>query len=169
MVIGQDNVLVYRPAGPLLVVAGPGSSALDTLSVLAGGLASGSDVHLSSSAAGVGAIASRDLVLLGQAARFPVCVEEPSDASARLEHGGVGFERVRWLGGSQPPDGLLRNAAALGCHVSVRPVLARGRYELLFHHREQSISIDYHRYGHLGFRSEGLGEVEGPDVLHAAG
>jgi len=36
------------------------------------------------------------------------------------------------------------------------PVLGSGRYELLFNHREQAISSDYHRYGHLGWRSEGL-------------
>ena len=34
--------------------------------------------------------------------------------------------------------------------------LGSGRYELLFNHREQAISSDYHRYGHLGWRSEGL-------------
>ena len=168
-VVGQDNVLVYRPAGPLLVVAGQGSSALDLLSVLAGGLASGSDVHSSVSAGGVGAVASRDLVLLGQAARIPVSVEEPSAAAARLEQGAVRYERLRWLGSAGAPDALLRAAGALGCHVSVRPVLARGRYELLFHHREQSLSLDYHRYGHLGFRSEGIGEVAGPDLLNPVG
>jgi len=51
---------------------------------------------------------------------------------------------------------VLRAAAQLGCYVSVRPVLGNGRYELLFNHREQAISVDYHRYGHLGWRSEGL-------------
>ena len=31
-------------------------------------------------------------------------------------------------------------------------MLAEGRLELLWYLREQSISIDYHRYGNLGMR-----------------
>jgi len=128
-------------------------------------------VHLSASVAGVGGVASRDLVIMGQAARLPVNVEEPGDAATRLELGSIKYERLRWLArhGAAPPDALLRAAAALGCHVSVRPVLASGRYELLFHQREQAISVDYHRYGHLGFRSEGLGDVASSDLLNPAG
>jgi RHH-type transcriptional regulator, proline utilization regulon repressor / proline dehydrogenase / delta 1-pyrroline-5-carboxylate dehydrogenase len=165
-VLGQDNWLVYRPAGPLLLVAADGSLPLDVLSVLAAASLSGSDVHLSVSGAGVGQVASREMVVLARAARVPIFVEAPGEVAARLEREGTRYERLRWLGAGSaaPPDALLRAAVEVGCYVSARPVLAHGRYELTFYHREQSISVDYHRYGHMGFRSEGLGEVRA-DVL----
>ena len=54
------------------------------------------------------------------------------------------------------PEAVLRTAAeAWECVVSV-PVSAEGRLELLWYFHEQSLSIDYHRYGNLGVRS---GEV----------
>jgi RHH-type transcriptional regulator, proline utilization regulon repressor / proline dehydrogenase / delta 1-pyrroline-5-carboxylate dehydrogenase len=166
-VLGQDNWLVYRPAGPLLLVAADGSQPFETLSALVAASLSGSEVHLSVSVSGVGKIASRDMVVLARAARVPVFVEAPSEVAVRLEREASRYERLRWLTARRhaaPPDALLRAAAAVGCYVSARPVLAHGRYELSFYHREQSISVDYHRYGHLGFRSEGLGDVQA-DVL----
>ena len=39
-----------------------------------------------------------------------------------------------------------------GIYLARAPVLAQGRVELLWYLREQSISIDYHRYGNLGIR-----------------
>jgi RHH-type proline utilization regulon transcriptional repressor/proline dehydrogenase/delta 1-pyrroline-5-carboxylate dehydrogenase len=166
-VLGQDNVLVYRRAGPLLVVGGDGSRALDVLSTLGAGLVAGCEMHLSLSAAGIGALAAREFVLLGQAARVPTSVESPSELAARLDR--AKYDRLRWLdaSGKPPIDALLRAAAANGCYVSTRPVLGHGRYELLFHHREQTVSVDFHRYGHLGFRSEGLGELPGAAALAA--
>jgi RHH-type proline utilization regulon transcriptional repressor/proline dehydrogenase/delta 1-pyrroline-5-carboxylate dehydrogenase len=168
VVLGQDNWLVYRPAGALLLVAAGGCLPFDVLSALVAGLLSGCAMHLSVSGAGVGPLASREWVLLARAARVPIHVEAPSEVAARLDREAARYERLRWLAepGVQPPDTLLRSAEALGCHVSMRPVLAHGRYELLFYHREQSISIDYHRYGHLGFRSEGLGDVRVDAVLN---
>jgi RHH-type proline utilization regulon transcriptional repressor/proline dehydrogenase/delta 1-pyrroline-5-carboxylate dehydrogenase len=169
-VLGQDNVLVYRPAGPLLIVAADGGRALDVTSALGAGLVSGCEMHLSLSGDGVGSLASRELVLLGQAARVPTRVESPGEIAARLERHATKFERLRWVAepGVAPPDALLRAAAAIGCYVSTRAVLAHGRYELTFNHREQTLSIDFHRYGHLGFRSEGLGEVAGTGALAAS-
>jgi RHH-type proline utilization regulon transcriptional repressor/proline dehydrogenase/delta 1-pyrroline-5-carboxylate dehydrogenase len=168
-VLGQDNLLRYVAAGPLLLVAAEGARPLDVLSALAAGLAAGCDIQLSVSAGGAGVIASRELVLLGQAARVPTSVEDATEVAARLDRQSPRFERLRWLAapGQPPPDALLRAAAAIGCHVSARAVLAHGRHELTFYHREQTISIDYHRYGHLGFRSEGLGEVAGSAALAA--
>lgn len=170
-VLGQDNVLRYLAAGPLLLVAADGARPLDVVSALAAGLAAGCEVQLSVSADGVGAVASRELVLLGQATRVPVSVEPATDVAARLERHTPPYERLRWLAapGVAPPDALLRAAAATGCHVSTRAVLAHGRHELSFYHREQTISVDYHRYGHLGFRSEGLGEVSGSGAFGSRG
>jgi RHH-type proline utilization regulon transcriptional repressor/proline dehydrogenase/delta 1-pyrroline-5-carboxylate dehydrogenase len=39
-------------------------------------------------------------------------------------------------------------------YVATEPVSLSGRVELLWYVREQSLSVDYHRYGNLGFRAE---------------
>jgi RHH-type proline utilization regulon transcriptional repressor/proline dehydrogenase/delta 1-pyrroline-5-carboxylate dehydrogenase len=75
------------------------------------------------------------------------------ELAARLPDSG--YERVRWLGGAaqRAPERVLRSAAACGTFVADQRVLWHGRYELLRYHREQTISFDYHRYGHLGWKS----------------
>ena len=40
----------------------------------------------------------------------------------------------------------------VGVYLARAPVLIQGRVELLWYVREQSISIDYHRYGNLSIR-----------------
>jgi RHH-type proline utilization regulon transcriptional repressor/proline dehydrogenase/delta 1-pyrroline-5-carboxylate dehydrogenase len=51
------------------------------------------------------------------------------------------------------PLEVLQASAESGiCAVSVPPV-AEGRLEVLWYVQEQSISIDYHRYGNLGRRT----------------
>jgi RHH-type proline utilization regulon transcriptional repressor/proline dehydrogenase/delta 1-pyrroline-5-carboxylate dehydrogenase len=49
---------------------------------------------------------------------------------------------------------LLKAAHESGVAVVSRPVSVEGRLELLWYVQEQSISIDYHRYGNLGVRAD---------------
>jgi RHH-type proline utilization regulon transcriptional repressor/proline dehydrogenase/delta 1-pyrroline-5-carboxylate dehydrogenase len=44
-----------------------------------------------------------------------------------------------------------RFCAAHGAHLADAPVLPSGRLELLHYLREQSVSVEYHRYGQLGW------------------
>ena len=37
----------------------------------------------------------------------------------------------------------------MGVHIATEPALLSGRWELVHYVREQSICIDYHRYGNL--------------------
>jgi RHH-type proline utilization regulon transcriptional repressor/proline dehydrogenase/delta 1-pyrroline-5-carboxylate dehydrogenase len=46
-----------------------------------------------------------------------------------------------------------RAAAETGLYLATVPVLSIGRIELLHYVREQSLCVDYHRYGNLGARS----------------
>ena len=61
-------------------------------------------------------------------------------------------ERVRFAAPERVPQIVLQAAAASGVYVARAPVLMQGRVELLWYLREQSISIDYHRYGNLSIR-----------------
>jgi RHH-type proline utilization regulon transcriptional repressor/proline dehydrogenase/delta 1-pyrroline-5-carboxylate dehydrogenase len=63
-------------------------------------------------------------------------------------------DRVRYAAPERPTLEVLQSGnAANGCVVSV-PVSAEGRLEMLWYLREQSISVDYHRYGNLGNRAD---------------
>jgi RHH-type transcriptional regulator, proline utilization regulon repressor / proline dehydrogenase / delta 1-pyrroline-5-carboxylate dehydrogenase len=71
-------------------------------------------------------------------------------AQAMREHQ---MDRVRYAAPDRVPLEVLHAFAQSGiCAVSVPPVM-EGRLELLWYVQEQSISIDYHRYGNLGRRS----------------
>jgi len=73
----------------------------------------------------------------------PVNVEEPSYLRRQLHPGG----RLRLLGTRTQEHAEL--AAELGVHIADAPVLAAGRLELLHYVREQSVCIEYHRYGQI--------------------
>jgi RHH-type proline utilization regulon transcriptional repressor/proline dehydrogenase/delta 1-pyrroline-5-carboxylate dehydrogenase len=60
---------------------------------------------------------------------------------------------VRYAAPERAPLPVIKaGCLAGGCVVST-PVSAEGRLEMLWYLREQSVSIDYHRYGNLGVRS----------------
>ena len=62
-------------------------------------------------------------------------------------------DRVRYGGHGQVPLAVRQAAEEQFVYVADRPISHLGRLELLWYVREQSISIDYHRYGNLGFRA----------------
>ncbi|MYC64931.1 MAG: aldehyde dehydrogenase family protein [Acidobacteriia bacterium] len=63
-------------------------------------------------------------------------------------------DRVRYASSERVPAMIHRAAAESGVYLAHAPVLAQGRVELLWYLREQSLSIDYHRYGNLGTRAD---------------
>lgn len=62
-------------------------------------------------------------------------------------------DRLRYSSHAVVPESILRAAAQAGVYVARAPVLPAGRVELLWYLREQSISMNYHRYGNLGTRA----------------
>jgi RHH-type proline utilization regulon transcriptional repressor/proline dehydrogenase/delta 1-pyrroline-5-carboxylate dehydrogenase len=61
--------------------------------------------------------------------------------------------RLRYAAPERVPDPIRHAAADAAQYIAATPVLPVGRIELLWYLREQSLSIDYHRYGNLGARS----------------
>ncbi len=80
-------------------------------------------------------------------------VEESDDALAdvmRLEH----TDRLRYAAPSRVPRSI-REAVIEHCiYIADAPVLMHGRVELLWYVGEQSVCVDYHRYGNLGARTD---------------
>jgi RHH-type proline utilization regulon transcriptional repressor/proline dehydrogenase/delta 1-pyrroline-5-carboxylate dehydrogenase len=62
--------------------------------------------------------------------------------------------RVRYASAERVPNVVREAAAEALQYVADVPVSLRGRVELLWYLREQSISHVYHRYGNLGLRAE---------------
>ena len=85
-------------------------------------------------------------------------LEESDEALAQAIRSGE-IERVRFADPARVADVVRRAAAEVGLYLAVAPVLAVGRIELLHDLREQSLCVDYHRYGNLGARAS---EIRAP-------
>jgi RHH-type proline utilization regulon transcriptional repressor/proline dehydrogenase/delta 1-pyrroline-5-carboxylate dehydrogenase len=86
------------------------------------------------------------------AARIEFVEESDAELAAAMRAGRV--ERVRFAAASRVSDAVWRAAADTGVHLATAPVLGVGRIELLHYLREQSLCVDYHRYGNLGARAD---------------
>ncbi|MGC5617484.1 proline dehydrogenase family protein [Georgenia sp. Z1491] len=146
----ESNVLRYRPLPVLQVRAGPDARTVDLVRLLLAGELTGTLVRVSlhpdlsarlKGWATEGEPARRALRRLTE---HVSAVETAQDLAARLA-GGRG--RVRVLGSERAELGDL--LADVRYHVSVAPVLATGRRELLGMLREQAVSTTRHRLGHL--------------------
>jgi RHH-type proline utilization regulon transcriptional repressor/proline dehydrogenase/delta 1-pyrroline-5-carboxylate dehydrogenase len=62
-------------------------------------------------------------------------------------------DRVRYARPDRVPVEVLQAGADASVAIVGTPVSAEGRLELLWYVQEQSLSIDYHRYGNLGARA----------------
>jgi RHH-type proline utilization regulon transcriptional repressor/proline dehydrogenase/delta 1-pyrroline-5-carboxylate dehydrogenase len=63
-------------------------------------------------------------------------------------------DRLRYARAERVPLDVRRAIGDSGIYVADAPVSSEGRIELLWYVTEQSVSIDYHRYGNLGARSD---------------
>ncbi len=72
------------------------------------------------------------------------------ESQEALEHSLREQVRVRLLGTRSAAHDAL--SAKLGAHIADAKVLPCGRLELLHYLREQSVSVDYHRYGQIAVR-----------------
>lgn len=156
--LGEENVFRYQPCESLIVHGAPRARAVDLARACAAAVVSGVrfelglDPELADQLADVRALEEA----CGVRSRVWSAQELATELGARPR------ERLRWVGDGarKPPDVVLHAARSTLCHVADRRVLWHGRYELLRYHREQAISIEYHRYGHLGFRT--LHPMESP-------
>lgn len=152
-ILGQDNLLRYRPHTNLTFRIQHQDAPLDILRTLAAALSCGVKLTVSYSA--------KDCPInihpewKKEMPNFTFI--EESEKSFLSRFGKKGCNRVRL--NSQPSDEMRHAAAMSGCYLATTPVLVNGRFELLNFLREIAISIDYHRYGNLGSRES---EVRSP-------
>lgn len=149
--VGQDNLRRYRPIDFLRVRIEPGDTPFELFARVLAARAVGCSVTVSADPART----PPEFDLLNRlteswAAAIEFVEEEPAALADVIRAGQT--ERVRYADADRVGPEVLRASAATGLHLATAPVLAVGRVELLHYVWEQSLSVDYHRYGNLGAR-----------------
>jgi RHH-type proline utilization regulon transcriptional repressor/proline dehydrogenase/delta 1-pyrroline-5-carboxylate dehydrogenase len=151
--VGQDNLRRYLPVGTLRIRVHPEDSAFDVFARALAARATRCAVTVSvPPEATPGPVELLHDLTESWAAAIEF-VEESDEALADAIRAGQ-TERVRYAHPARVADAVRRAAAEVGLYLAAAPVLTVGRLELLHYLREQSLCVDYHRYGNLGARAE---------------
>ena len=153
--IGQDNIRRYLPLTHLRIRIDARDTALEILARVVAARAAGGRAVVSA-AAGVHTELLRALEELtdswGAAIEF---IQESDDQLIGAIVSGQ-VERLRYANPAAVPVAVRVAANDAFVYVADTPVCAFGRIELLWYVREQSLCVDYHRYGNLGARAREL-------------
>jgi RHH-type proline utilization regulon transcriptional repressor/proline dehydrogenase/delta 1-pyrroline-5-carboxylate dehydrogenase len=156
--LGQDNLRRYWPVGQVRIRSLREDSAFELFARVAAARAARCSIIVSSPPGGhhpqLGPLQSWTDPWAG-AIEF---VEESDETLSEIVRNHQ-TDRVRYADDRRVPRVLRRAAAAAGAYLATAPVLMEGRIELLHYLREQSVCVDYHRYGNLGARA---GEARAP-------
>lgn len=150
--LGQDNFRRYLPLRQVRIRVHPDDTAFELFARVCAARILGCHVTVSSPP-------DRDLPdvrrIDGLTEPWAGGIEfiEETDAELAAIVGERGTDRVRYASPDRVPLAVLKASAGAGLCVVGAPVVAEGRLELLWYVQEQSISIDYHRYGNLGSRA----------------
>ncbi len=153
--IGQDNLRRYLPIGPLRIRVESQDSPFDLLARVLAARVVGCSITVSANPGYSSPELTRVHELTESWAAAIEFIEEDEAALAEAIRDGQ-TERIRYAGSDRVGRLVLAAAAEAGFYLATDSVLPFGRIELLHYLREQSLCIDYHRYGNLGARG---GEV----------
>lgn len=150
--VGQDNLRRYRPVEHLRVRVAEGDFADDVILSIMAAAAVGCRPVVSH-AAGV----QTELISLLEhltkqwAGRIEFVEEDEAELANQIREGWV--DRVRYPGGSLPTKVVLDAGRESFIPTLRARAVPLGRIEPLWYVTEQSLSVDYHRYGNLGRRA----------------
>jgi RHH-type proline utilization regulon transcriptional repressor/proline dehydrogenase/delta 1-pyrroline-5-carboxylate dehydrogenase len=148
--IGQDNLRRYLPVDPLHIRVHPDDTAFELFARVSAARIAGCRVTISA-APGASHVALLHDATESWAGRIEFLEESDADLAEAISAGAVA--RVRFAGRHRVADPIWHAAARTGTYLATDPVLCQGRIELLHYLREQSLCVDYHRYGNLGARA----------------
>ena len=150
--VGQDNIRRYLPFGYVRIRVHPEDSAFDIFARVCAAHTAGSKVTMSLPPnLNSQAVSLLEDLTHSWAGRIEF-VEETDERLAQAIRGHQA-DRVRYAAPGRVPLDVLKAASETGVCVASQPVRSEGRLELLWYLQEQSLSIDYHRYGNLGKRA----------------
>ncbi len=153
--VGQDNLRRYLPVDLLTVRVHPDDTLRDVLCRAAAARAAGCRVTVSTPPKLTGRAADAVRLAAELTETWAEAIEFLTQTDSRLAEvirdGAV--DRARYAAPDRVPNVVRKAAAEALQYVADEPVRAHGRVELLWYLREQSFTVDYHRYGNLGLRS----------------
>lgn len=151
--VGQDNVRRYLPVPAFRVRVHPDDSAFEIFARVCAARTVGCAITVSAPPD----YTSPALELLDEVTEeWGAAIEFVEESDAELAHvvASRQTDRVRYAAPQRVPHGVLTAVGDTGVYIARSPVLVAGRIELLWYVMEQSVSVDYHRYGNLGDRTD---------------
>ena len=152
LVVGQDNLHRYRPVDHLRLRLTADCCIEDILVAVFAAVAVGCrpvisiDPNCAAELVGVLEAMTNDW-----AGRIELVEEDERSLANEIRRGFV--DRVRVPAGYRADTDVLAACREAFVPVIDQPIVASGRIEPLWYLREQSLSVDYHRYGNLGRRA----------------
>ena len=156
--VGQDNFRRYLPIPAVRIRVHPADSAFEIFARACAARVAGSHITISSPREQPHPAVALLEDLTESWAGAIEFVEETDEQLARALRDNQA-DRVRFAAPDRASETVLAAAGEMGGIAVTTPVSGEGRLELLWYVREQSLSIDYHRYGNLGLRG---GEERAP-------
>ncbi len=148
---GQDNRLRHLPVGDLVVRLHPDDGLFETVVRIAAAKAAGNRVRVSRPP---GLETPPVRFLFGpEGARLCAGVPLIAESDAELAAAVARIDRLRYAAPARVPPEIYAAAAAAGRFVARSPVRMEGRLELLNYFRQQTVCVNFHRYGNLGVRA----------------
>jgi RHH-type proline utilization regulon transcriptional repressor/proline dehydrogenase/delta 1-pyrroline-5-carboxylate dehydrogenase len=152
LLIGQDNLRRYRPFREIRLRVHETDGAFDLFARVCAAQVVGGRITVSLPPGH-----EKPLVTLLESITEPwagaIEFIEETDAELAQTIAERQTDLVRYAGLERVPTEVFAAGAAAGVRVAAMPVVLEGRLELLWYLEEQSVSIDYHRYGNLGARA----------------
>lgn len=149
--VGQDNIRRYRPVEHLRVRISANDHADDVmLAILAAASVNCRPVVSHSAGVQNELVALLENLTKDWAGRIEFVEESESELAEQIREGWV--DRVRYPSGAKPSAEVLEAGQVAFIPTLRTRALALGRIEPLWYVTEQSLSVDYHRYGNLGRR-----------------
>lgn len=149
--IGQDNLRRYLPVRELRVRIDPRDSEAEILARLCAARIAGCRTTVSAPPGCHASLLRRlEEVTEPWAGAIEFVEESDEDLAAVIRN--HQSERIRYAAPDRVPLVVRQAAAETGLYLAAEPVSWEGRMELLWYVHEQSVSVDYHRYGNLGAR-----------------
>jgi len=156
--LGQDNFRRYLPMSAMKIRIHQDDSDFEIAVRVAAAKAAGCEVVVSAPADRVPQVRAA-LDAMGGTIAARIIPESDQDLAESIRAGSVA--RIRFAALDRVAAEVRSAAATNGTCVCDAPVVAEGRVELLWYVQEQSISLDYHRYGNLGSRATESRAVSG--------
>lgn len=142
-ILGQRNILRYKPKKQLLLRLNETDSFIDLLRIIVAANIVNCPLEISGNTKDLNNLVASEA---GQQLHLTIVQETEDELIQRMVSANI--NHIRML--STPSHQLQKAFAEAACNVIVAEVVGNGRVELIHFLREVSLSHDYHRYGNLG-------------------